>query len=147
MAKLIIPLIDKSTVQHICDITTQVCGLPDDCLTLKTRQQTVSIPRMVASNIARVEKGIHYCCIADVLQKDRSSIYHYEKQHKVLFSTWKPYRDMFKKVLTTFESNKEDKIKTILATIHTDSSNIKEIEQEIILTLKKYKHSLTLELL
>ena len=147
MPKLIIPLIDKSTVQHICDITTQVCGLPDDCLSLKTRQQTVHIPRMVASNIARVKKGIHYSCIADVLQRDRSSIYHYEKQHEVLYATWKPYRDMFSKVLTNFESNKEDKIKTMVATIHTDSSNIREIEQKIILTLKKYEHSLTLELL
>ena len=58
--KLDIPVTEKATVKQICDITTQVCGLPENSLRLKTRQQKYQIPRMVASNIARVEREIHY---------------------------------------------------------------------------------------
>ena len=147
MPKIIIPLADKSMVEHICVMTTQVCKLPKNSLRHKTREQIVHIPRMVASNIARVKKGIHYNCIASELNRDRSSVYHYEKQHDVLYKTWALYRNTFNKVFAAVENNMSNNLKTMVATIHTNSNNISSIEKNIRLLLKNSKHNLDLDLL
>ena len=173
--KLDIPVTEKATVKQICDITTQVCGLPENSLRLKTRQQKYQIPRMVASNIARVEREIHYTSIADVLDRDRSSIYHYEKSHKVLYQTWSVYRDMFNSVYNAYNENKKTqlsekqlrkilndigiqnnpkpkvfikvKVVDVMVTVKSDYTDFCYIVEQIKLALKDFNHELYIEVI
>ena len=72
---------DEQEVKDICHIATQICGLERGSLAYKTRKLQYTLPRSIVSNIARIDKGIHYNIIAKVLNRDRCSIYHYEKNH------------------------------------------------------------------
>lgn len=99
---------DKKKFEYICNLTTSLVGLRKGSLSLKTRKQKIQLPRLVASNIARLS-GIHQRTIADVLKRDRSLIYHYEIKHSGNYSTWKEYRKMFNLVYRAFEDLEEVK--------------------------------------
>lgn len=101
-----IKITDLDEVNNLCRIATEIYGLPDDAIKGSSRKQTITIPRMAVSNIALLERGVHYNTIATVLNRDRCSIYHYEKQHEVLYSTWTKYRDAFMGIKETFMEDK-----------------------------------------
>tara|TARA_R110001632_G_scaffold177701_1_gene297422 strand:- start:423 stop:956 length:534 start_codon:yes stop_codon:yes gene_type:complete len=94
---------DKEKFINICDLTTKLVGLHQGALSEKTRKQEYQTPRMVASIIAILEKEIHYKVIAEVLNRDRSLIYHYEKNHKHNYSTFPQYRDVFNLVYNSYK--------------------------------------------
>ena len=101
---------DKEKFENICDLTTQLVGLQKGSLTLKTRQQSYHIPRMVAVMIGRIAKDIHPTILADVIDRDRTSILHYEKTHKHNYATYPKYRDIFNKIYNAYaeiEGNKK----------------------------------------
>ena len=129
----------EKDMKHICDITTQVCGLPLGALANKSREQKYQIPRMVASNIARHEKKIHYNTIAKAFNRHRSSIYHYEKQHKALFSSWRNYRDMFISVFNAYAEKEYKFIDHTLLKSLLKEAGIKDVKNpkvEIIISLQ-----------
>ena len=94
---------DTEKFINICDLTTNLVGLHKGALSEKTRKQEYQTPRMVASIIAILEKEIHYKVIAEVLNRDRSLIYHYEKNHKHNYSTFPQYRDVFNLVYNSYK--------------------------------------------
>ena len=94
---------DTEKFKNLCDLTTNLVGLPKGALSEKTRKQEYQTPRMVASIIALLEKEIHYKVIAKVLNRDRSLIYHYEKTHKHNYSSFPKYRDIFNLVYNSFK--------------------------------------------
>lgn len=98
----------QDEVKHICDLTTKVCGLRKGSLSYKTRKQEVQIGRIIASNIARIEKGIHQITIAEALNRNRCSVYHYEKTHKELYPNWAKYRNAFNKVYSAYTNQKKN---------------------------------------
>ena len=80
---------DKKEVKELCDIATNFVGLKQGSLITKSR---------------------HFETIAKVLNRDRTSIYHYKKRHEHNFKTWSQYRTLFTKVFNTYkESKKEQK--------------------------------------
>ena len=87
----------KDHFVHICNITTKVLGLRKGSLSYKSRTQDLQIARMIAGVIARKEEGIHRTTIAEVLNRNRTLIYHYEKSHVGNY-TWEKYRDAYNKV-------------------------------------------------
>ena len=93
---------------HICNLTTNVMGLRKGSLAYKSRKTELQIPRMVASIIARKEEGIHQTVIAEVLKRDRSLIYHYEKKHDDHYA-WEKYRDVFNKVYMAYHQIENSK--------------------------------------
>jgi hypothetical protein len=99
---------DKEKFEHICNLTTSVVGLRKGSLSFKTRKLDIQLPRLVASNIARLE-GIHQRAIADVLKRDRSLIYYYESKHSANYTSWKEYREMFNLVFKMFSDIEETK--------------------------------------
>ena len=99
---------DKEKFEYICDLTTSLAGLRKGSLSYKTRKIKIQLPRLVASNIARLS-GIHQRVIADVLKRDRSLIYHYENKHSGNYSTWKAYREMWNLVYKAFDDIVESK--------------------------------------
>ena len=99
---------DKEKFEYICNLTTSLVGLRKGSLAFRTRKQEIQLPRLVASNIARIS-GIHQRAIADVLKRDRSLIYHYENQHSANYTSWNEYRQMFNLVYKAFEEIEESK--------------------------------------
>jgi len=108
-----IAITDTESVKNICNTATKVVGIRKGSLSSKTRKQKTHLARMVASNISLIEKGIHYNTIAEVLKRDRSSIYHYEKQHHNLYSTWDIYRRLFNKVYNAYSNEKKAHLKEV----------------------------------
>ena len=98
----------KDNFIHICNLTTSVMGLRKGSLAYKSRKTELQIPRMVASVIARTEEGIKHSIIAEVLNRDRTLIYHYEKCHQGHY-TWEKYRDVFNKVFMAYTQIEQSK--------------------------------------
>ena len=98
----------EETCIHICNLTTSVLGLRKGSLAFESREQKYHIPRMVASVIARTEEGIKHNIIAKVINRDRASIYHYEKSHSGNY-TWQKYRDIFNQVYMVYRQIEESK--------------------------------------
>jgi hypothetical protein len=91
----------KDNFIQICNLTTNVLGLRKGSLSRKSRKQDLQIARMVAGVIARKEEGIHHKVIAEILNRDRSLIYHYEKSHSGNYC-WEKYRTAYNKVYLAY---------------------------------------------
>ena len=98
----------KDNFIHICNLTTSVMGLRKGSLAFKTRKQAIQIPRMVAAVIGRIEENISHSVIAEVINRHRASIYHYEKCHQGNY-TWEKYREVFNKVYMTYKQIEQSK--------------------------------------
>ena len=99
---------DKDKFEHICNLTTSLVGLRKGSLSFKSRKQEIQLPRLVAANIGRLDK-IHHRIIADVLNRDRSLIYHYENTHGANYTSWKKYRECFNLVYKAYIEIEESK--------------------------------------
>ena len=91
----------KDNFINICNLTTKVLGLRKGSLAKKSRQQDVQIARMVAGVIGRLEEKIKYKIIADILNRDRTTIYYYEERHNANYS-WLKYREAYNKVYLAY---------------------------------------------
>jgi len=104
---------DREKFETICDLTTDIVGLQQGALAYKTRKQEILVPRMVATVIGRISKDIHPTIIADIINKDRTSVIHYMKYHKSNYASFPVYRDTFNKVWKAY--NEQEKIKLVFA--------------------------------
>ena len=104
-------MIKEKTFISLCNLTTEIVGLPKGSLSCKSRKQIYQVPRAVVSVVARLEEDIHQTVIAKELKRDRSLIYHYEKMHEANYKTFKKYRDLFIEVSKTYASIKNKKPK------------------------------------
>ena len=100
---------DVDEVEKMVIIAEKLCNLPPQSLSRKVRTQNILLPRMVVSNIARYERGIHYETIAEVLDHDRCSVYHYEKTHEQNYQYWSEYRDLFNEIVIAISDHKKTK--------------------------------------
>lgn len=100
----------EENFKNLCDLTTNLVGLPKGSLALKTRKTEYQVPRMVAAMIARLEDETHRGTIAKVLDRDRTSVNHYERCHPGNYATFPLYRDTFNKVFNSYMEIKEAKL-------------------------------------
>ena len=98
----------KDNFKHICNLTTSVMGLRKGSLAYKSRKTELQIPRMVAAVIGRIEENISHSVIAEVINRHRASIYHYEKCHQGHY-TWEKYREVFNKVYMAYKQIEQSK--------------------------------------
>tara|TARA_R110000765_G_scaffold69032_4_gene133630 strand:+ start:240 stop:755 length:516 start_codon:yes stop_codon:yes gene_type:complete len=105
---------DREKFESLCNLTTNLVGLQKGSLSDKTRKQSIHIPRMVASVIARINK-IHSTIIADIIKRDRTSVIHYVKSHKHNYASFPKYRDVFNTVYNSYRElvNSKKAFKTI----------------------------------
>lgn len=96
--------------RNLCNLTTSVLGLRKGSLAYKSRKQDLQVARTVASVIARLEDDTHQTVIAKELNRDRSLIYHYARNHKSNYSTWELYRNTFNKVYTAYKGIQDTKM-------------------------------------
>ena len=57
-------MIEELNFKAICDLTTNVMGLPEGSLALKSRKRTLQAARSIAGYIARTEEDINRKVIA-----------------------------------------------------------------------------------
>jgi hypothetical protein len=88
----------EDNFKNLCDLTTSLVGLPKGSLALKTRKTEFQVPRMVAAMVSRIEDETHRGVIAKVLERDRTSVNHYERCHSANYSSFPLYRNTFNKV-------------------------------------------------
>ena len=168
-----INLTETRQVEKILKVAEKIFDLKEGLIKSSSRKQYIHLPRMAISNLANIEKGIHYNTIGDVLNRDRTSIYHYTLKHQELYGTWQKYRNTFnelysacikegKKCLKRFEIKKIlDKNKiygssgkvTIVVTSgfssYKLSSDYKDFTgkiEKIKFVLKKYSHDISITL-
>ncbi len=89
---------EREKFESICDLTTNLVGLHKGSLADKTRKESIHIPRMVASLVGRLIHDIHPTVIANVINRDRTSVLHYQKLHKHNYASFPEYRELFNRV-------------------------------------------------
>lgn len=99
---------DENQVKDICELASKYAGLYYGQISNKSRRSEVQVPRAVAGVVAR-EYGIHYNSIAKILNRDRCSIYYYEKKHAENYAYWTEYRELFNKVYNAYRDIKGSK--------------------------------------
>ena len=100
----------ENNFKNLCDLTTSLVGLAKGALALKTRKTEFQVPRMVAAMVSRLEDGTHREVIAKVLDRDRTSVNHYERCHSSNYASFPMYRETFIKVFNAYTEIKEAKL-------------------------------------
>jgi predicted transcriptional regulator len=107
----------EDNFKTLCDLATNLVGLPKGSLSIKNRKIKYQVPRAVVSMVARLEDGTHRETIAKVLGRNRTSINHYERTHSANYSSFPYYRDVFNKIYNAYVDIKEAK-KTFIDMYH-----------------------------
>jgi|TARA_R110001592_G_C12820815_1_gene718940 hypothetical protein len=94
---------EEINFKAICNLTTNVMGLPDGSLALKSRKRLLQSSRSIAAYIGLTEEDIHRNVIAKVLNRDRAVTYHYESKHKKNFKHCIIYRKTFEKIYAAYK--------------------------------------------
>ena len=92
----------EDNFKNLCDLTTNLVGLPKGSLALKCRKLEYQVPRMIAAMVARIEDGTHREVIAKVLDRDRTSVNHYEVRHALNYASFPKYRDTFNLIYNAY---------------------------------------------
>jgi hypothetical protein len=87
----------EDNFKNLCNLTTNIMGLPKGSLAYRSRKIELQIPRAAASVIATMD-NIHCTVIAKVIKRNRSLIYHYNKMHSANYSSWEKYRNTFNQI-------------------------------------------------
>jgi len=95
--------------KNLCNLTTSLLGLNKGSLADKSRKVKYQVPRAVVSVIARMEDKTHRGIIGKVLDRDRTSINHYERNHSSNYASWELYRDTFNKIYNAYTSIKDSR--------------------------------------
>lgn len=88
----------------LCNLSTRVLGLPEGSLSFKNRSRKFQSARASVCYIALKEENIDRNIIADVLNRDRTITYHYERTHKKKLNKCKIYRDSFTKIYKEYKN-------------------------------------------
>tara|TARA_R100001530_G_scaffold25879_1_gene20838 strand:+ start:1384 stop:1908 length:525 start_codon:yes stop_codon:yes gene_type:complete len=94
----------KDNFIHICNLTTNVMGLRKGSLADKSRKKDLHLARTIAGVIG-MKEGIKREVIAKQLNRHRTAIYHYEKQHNDWFSSrsYPSYAKAYTKVFSAYQ--------------------------------------------
>jgi len=95
---------EKLNFKAICSLTTRVMGLEEGSLSSKSRERRLQSARSAAGYIALTEEDISRNVIADILDRDRTATYHYERTHKKNFKRCRVYRNIFTKIYKEYKN-------------------------------------------
>ena len=98
----------EDNFKNLCNLTTNVMGLPKGSLAYKSRKIELQVPRAAAAVVATMD-NIHCTIVAKVLKRDRSLIYHYNKMHSANYSSWEKYRNTFNQIYMAYTSLENSK--------------------------------------
>ena len=121
----------RQNFKNLCNLTTELVGLPKGSLSNRSREQKYQIPRAVISVIARQEENIHRDIIGKGIDRDRTCVNHYEKFHEPNYKSYERYRKTYINVYIAYCNQKKQKkyFKTQAAFYKfLDKHNIKSTE-------------------
>lgn len=131
----------KEEFKNICNLTTNILGLRKGSLSFKSRKQELHLGRTIVGVIG-LKEGIRRELIAKELNRHRTAIYHYEKQHKNWFSSksYPSYAKAYTKVFSAYQEI-EDCRKQFVDKFHlrhfVNELELKNCEKkDIIFTIK-----------
>ena len=101
-------LTHEDDVKAIIDVVKFQYGYDIEMIRGSGRKQLLSICRSVIANIAKIDKGIHPTLIANTINRDRTSILHYFKNHKSSYSYWTEYRNAFNSIYDSYCKLREE---------------------------------------
>jgi hypothetical protein len=131
---------EEINFMEICDLTTNVMGLPNGSLSLKSRKRKLQACRSVAAYIALTEEDINRNIIARTLNRDRTATYHYERSHEKNFKHCIIYRTAFDKIYKAykdFDSEKDIFVNKRQMKNHLLQNGVTEsIKSDVILEVK-----------
>ena len=111
-------------------------NLPNDSLGSKSRKKEYQLPRNVVSVIARMQDNTRHNVIANIINRDRTNVYYYEKMHKSNYRESEQYRDMFNNIWKAYVDIPKFANKTHLIT-HLKSHGIKNSKNyQVIIKIK-----------
>ena len=99
----------RQNFKNLCNLTTELVGLPKGSLSNRSREQKYQVPRAVISVIARQEENIHRDIIGKGIDRDRTCINHYEKFHKANYKSYEIYRKTYIDVYIAYCNQKKQK--------------------------------------
>ena len=99
----------RQNFKNLCNLTTELVGLPKGSLSNRSREQKYQVPRAVISVIARQEENIHRDVIGKGIDRDRTCINHYEKFHTANYKSYELYRKTYIDVYIAYCSQKKQK--------------------------------------
>lgn len=95
---------EELNFKALCSLATRVAGLPEGSLAFKNRTMNIQAARASACYIALTEEKIDRNVIADIIDRDRTVTYHYERTHKKNFKKCKVYRNTFTKIYQEYKN-------------------------------------------
>lgn len=140
---------NAKVVKGILDKAVEVFNIPLQTLKGKDRHGHIQRVRMAVANIARVEKKVHYNTIAGVINRDRSSIYHYERNHDTWYITWKTYQRAYDLLYKSLSENTKPTLNKCQIKRLLKENEIKELDGtvSIIINSGTTEHKFTTDLL
>ena len=100
---------EEINFKSICDLTTRVMGLPIGSLSRKSRTRDLQVARSSAAYIALTEEKISKEIISKILNRDRTTTYHYKRTHNKNFERCNVYKKAFTKIYKEYMNVVDDK--------------------------------------
>lgn len=130
---------EKEKFEEICKVTTDVLGLPEDCLGKRARTHNITLARQIAGYIGRKYK-IDRNIIASAFNKNRTCSYFYEREHDGKAKYDYQYAENYAKVLSKYQEMKgNNKIFTekVMLDRHLKKAGLKNaLKKDVIFTIK-----------
>ena len=96
--------------EQIQELTEKVLDVKKVVIPGKCRSMESVLPRAVCCMIARNEEGIKHSTIAKIINKNRATVYYYERKHARYMKFWGAYKRAYNKVLNEYNSINDFKI-------------------------------------
>ena len=100
---------DIKEFENIVNITCKEFNISKDLLLTKSRKMNLALARQVAAVIGINDADINITKVAKYLNRDRTGMYYYLKNHNDNFDVFKPYRDKYISVLKKYKRIDLDK--------------------------------------
>lgn len=86
---------ESAVMNKVMSITSKYTSITKDDMLGDSRKYFVKLARMVSSNILLNEYKIKKNIVAKFHNKDRTSMYHYQKVHNEQYVYWRDYREIY----------------------------------------------------
>jgi hypothetical protein len=98
---------NKNQLDIISENVCKICEISKDTLLSDSRKANIQRARNIFSMIAMHNLEISRDHVANFINRDRSSIYHYEKVHNIDYANNDTYRDLYDAVHNSYTSGKK----------------------------------------
>lgn len=89
---------DYKVFKDVSELAAVTSGVSLKDILSNSRNRELVIPRMVIGNILNLELNYKKQDIANYLNRDRTSIYHYMNGHKSNYRYWAEYRELYDEI-------------------------------------------------